>query len=142
MLNNQVVRLKNINAKTVKQIIEQRELRALIAEHTNIVPPPIKAKDFQDIISGLWSQLNVETPDPESQPAGILFRHLKEYLNDVRTTTLNGFKSGSVYVEEDKAYFLFHKFYEELKEMNGVWMKMKQRQWCLMFLKQTVNKKE
>jgi hypothetical protein len=108
-------KIKNINAKTVKQIIEQRELRALIAEHTNIVPPPIKAKDFQDIISGLWSQLNVETPDPESQPAGILFRHLKEYLNDVRTTTLNGFKSGSVYVEEDKGYFLFHKFYEELK---------------------------
>ena len=44
-----------------------------------------------------------------------MFRHLKEYLNDVRTTTLNGFKSGSVYVEEDKGYFLFYKFYEELK---------------------------
>lgn len=44
-----------------------------------------------------------------------MFRHLKEYLNDVRTTTLNGFKSGSVYVEESKGYFLFYKFYEELK---------------------------
>ena len=108
-------KIKTINAKTVKQIIEQRELRALIAEHTNIVPPAIKAKDFQDIVSELWSQLNVEIPDPESQPAGILFRHLKEYLNDVRTTTLNGFKSGSVYVEESKGYFLFYKFYEELK---------------------------
>jgi hypothetical protein len=108
-------KIKNINAKTVKQIIEQRELRALIAEHTNIVPPPIKPKDFQDIIASLWSQLNVETPDPESQPAGILYRHIKEYLNDVRTTTLTGFKSGSVYVDGDSGYFLYHKFYEELK---------------------------
>ena len=48
--------------------------KTVIAEHTNIVPPPIKAKDFQDILAELWSQLNVETPDPESQPAGILFR--------------------------------------------------------------------
>ena len=40
-------KIKTINAKTVKQIIEQRELRALIAEHTNIVPPPIKAKTFK-----------------------------------------------------------------------------------------------
>ena len=108
-------KIKSIHAKVVEQIIEQRRLRALIAEHTNIVPPPIKAKDFQDIVSDLWSQLNVETPDPESQPAGILFRHLRDYLNDVRTTTLNGFKSGSVFVDSEKAYFLFHKFYEELK---------------------------
>ena len=28
---------------------------------------------------------------------------------------MNGFKSGSVYVDGESAYFLYHKFYEELK---------------------------
>lgn len=108
-------KIKLIRARYVKQIIEQRELRALIAEHTPIVPPPIKAKDFQDLVSGLWAEMNVETPDPDSQPAGILFRLTKEYLNDVRATTYNSFKSGGVLVEEGKAYFIFNKYYDELK---------------------------
>jgi hypothetical protein len=108
-------KIKNINAKVVEQIIEQRRLRALIAENTSVVPEPIKQKEFQAMVSGIWATQNIEIPDPESQPAGILFRNLKEYLNDVRTTSLNGFKSGSVYVENDKAYFLFYKFFEELR---------------------------
>jgi|TARA_R100001594_G_scaffold122498_1_gene158661 hypothetical protein len=108
-------KIKTVYAKHVKQIIEQRELKALIADATKIVPPPIKQKDFQAIINDLWAKLDVETPDPESQPAGILFRHIKEYLNDIRATTYASFKSGGVLVEDDKAYFLFHKFYEELK---------------------------
>jgi hypothetical protein len=106
---------KNISAPDVDDIILQRRLRSLIAEHTNFVPKMLKADDFQAILNSLWSTQNVEIPDPESQPAGILFRHLKEYLNDVRTTTLNGFKSGSVYIEGDSAFFLFYKFFEELR---------------------------
>ena len=90
-------------------------MRALIAAHTSIVPPPLKSKEFEVIIRGLWAEMNVETPDPDSQPAGILFRHLKEYLNDVRATSFNSFKSGGVLIQEGKAYFVFSKFHEELK---------------------------
>ena len=108
-------KIKLVRAKHVKQIIEQRELKALIAEHTPIVPPPIKARDFQDIVSSLWAEMNVEIPDPASQPVGILFRLTRDYLNDVRATTYNSFKSGGVFVEDEKAYFVFNKYYEELK---------------------------
>ena len=108
-------KIKIVRAKNIKQVIEQRELRALIAAHTSIVPPPLKPKDFQDLISGLWAEMNVETPDPDSQPAGILFRITKDFLNDAKAITYSSFKTGSVLVENNKAYFLFNKYYDELK---------------------------
>ena len=59
--------------------------------------------------------MNVETPDPDSQPAGILFRITKDFLNDAKAITYSSFKTGSVLVENNKAYFLFNKYYDELK---------------------------
>jgi len=108
-------KIKIVRAKNIKQVIEQKELRALIAAHTSIVPPPLKPKDFQDLVSGLWAEMNVETPDPDSQPAGILFRLTKDFLNDTKANTYNAFKTGSVFIDRGKAYFLFNKYYEDLK---------------------------
>ena len=89
----------------------------MIAAHTSIVPPPLKPKDFQDLVSGLWAEMNVETPDPDSQPAGILFRLTKDFLNQSKANTYNSFKTGTVLLENGKAYFLFNKFYDHLKTL-------------------------
>jgi len=104
-----------IHAKHVKQIIEQKELKALIASQTEVVPPPIKSKDFQAILNGLWANLDVQHPAFETTPREVLFELTKEYLNGPKATSYTSFNSGAVYIEGDYAYCKFQPYFDELK---------------------------
>jgi hypothetical protein len=108
-------KIKIVRAESTKQAMLQEELRVLIAGATAILPPILTKKEFQGMMGMVWPQMNTETPDPDSQPAGILFRLTKDFLNNTKANTYNAFKTGSVLIENEKAYFLFNKYYEDLK---------------------------
>ncbi len=118
-------KVATIHAKNVKQIIEQRELKALIAAQIEVVPPPIKSKDFNGILKDLWSNMDVLKPASGTTPREILFELTKEYLNGVQATSHNSFMTGAVLEEEGYVYFKFQPYFDDLKR--NEWKKDEQR---------------
>ena len=118
-------KVATIHAKNVKQIIEQRELKALIAAQIEVVPPPIKSKDFNGMLKDLWSNMDVLKPASGTTPREILFELTKEYLNGVQATSHNSFMTGAVLEEEGYVYFKFQPYFDDLKR--NEWRKDEQR---------------
>ena len=118
-------KVATIHAKNVKQIIEQRELKALIAAQIEVVPPPIKSKDFNGMLKDLWSNMDVLKPASGTTPREILFELTKEYLNGVHATSHNSFMTGAVLEEEGYVYFKFQPYFDDLKR--NEWRKDEQR---------------
>jgi len=118
-------KVATIHAKNVKQIIEQRELKALIAAQIEVVPPPIKSKDFNGMLKDLWSNMDVLKPASGTTPREILFELTKEYLNGVQATSHNSFMTGAVLEEEGYVYFKFQPYFDDLKR--NEWKKDEQR---------------
>ena len=114
-----------IHAKDIKKIIEQRELKALIAAQADMLPPSIKSTDFQPMIHNLMQSIDVMQPASGTTPREILFELTKEYLNGVRATSHNSFASGAVLEEDEYVYFKFQPYYDELKR--NEWKKDEQR---------------
>jgi len=118
-------KVATIHAKNVKQIIEQRELKALIAASIEVVPPPIKSKEFNGILKGLWSNMDVLRPASGTTPREILFELTKDYLNGVKATSHTSFATGAVLEEDGFAYFKYQPFFDDLKRHE--WKKDEQR---------------
>ena len=114
-----------IHAKDIKKIIEQGELKALIAAQADMLPPSIKSTDFQPMIHNLMQSIDVMQPASGTTPREILFELTKEYLNGVRATSHNSFASGAVLEEDEYVYFKFQPYYDELKR--NEWKKDEQR---------------
>ena len=108
-----------VHAKNIKQFNEMKQMRSLIADYTTTYPPVIKEKEYQQVLNGLWSTMQTLQPPAGTTPLDTLKKALFDFVNGPRAKTYVSFKSGSVLEEEDHYYFIYDKFYEELRR--GEW---------------------
>ena len=120
--NNDVVQ---VHAKNISKMDEVKQMRKLVADSTSIFPPIIKQNEFQKILEGLWATKKDMPPPIGTNPIEILKEALIEYVNGPEATTNTAFESGSVLIEDEHYYFIFQKFYEELKR--GDWTQKRDR---------------
>ena len=85
----------------------------------------IKQNEFQKILDGLWATKKDMPPPIGTNPIEILKEALIEYVNGPEAKSHSAFESGSVLIEEDHYYFVFQKFFEELKR--GDWAQKRDR---------------
>ena len=104
-----------VHCRSVEHLNDQRKRRNAISKDAGFLPPLITQKVEQPIMDALY-----ETQQSVSPPIGTSPR---EKLHDVLHTRINGpkatndaaFKSGTVLIEGDYAFFKFDKFYDKLK---------------------------
>ena len=114
--NNDVVQ---VHAKNISKMDEVIQMRKLVADNTNIFPPIIKQHDFQKILDGLWATKKDMPPPVGTNPGEILKEELVAYVNGPVAKTHAAFESGSVLKDDEYYYFVFQKFYDELRR--GDW---------------------
>ena len=98
---------------------EVRQMRKLVADNTSIFPPIIKQNEFQKILDGLWATKKDMPPPVGTNPGEILKEELVAYVNGPVAKTHAAFESGSVLKDDEYYYFVFQKFYDELRR--GDW---------------------
>ena len=108
-------KLKKVFAKNIEHIIEQKRIKALLAAHVGILPPSMKNVPFTQMINSLLSTAQSEWPEKETQPIGILFNEIKNWINGAEAENSTTFEQGSVLKEDGRAWFTWSHFYEELK---------------------------
>jgi hypothetical protein len=105
-----------VHAKDVNKIKDQKELRGLIMAQVDVLPPPIKAMEFYEMINALLDTVDTVQPAPGTRPMEILKKLLREHINGPQATTFNSFLSGNVLKDKEYAYFVYDDFYNFLKE--------------------------
>jgi hypothetical protein len=105
-----------VHAKDVNKIKDQKELRGLIMAQVDVLPPPIKAMEFYEMINALLDTVDTVQPAPGTRPMEILKKLLREHINGPQATTYNSFLSGNVLKDKEYAYFVYDDFYNFLKE--------------------------
>jgi len=109
-------KVKQVHAKSIEYLTDQRKIRNIIGVAANFVPPMQKGNIYQEIIDNLFnSQLDDIEPPEETSPEGQLFNYMKEYINGPKAETNIAFKSGSTLWEDEYAYFKFEPFFDTLK---------------------------
>lgn len=106
---------KEVRANNVKQLIEQENLRAIIAAAADMVPPRLKSDEFQDVLDGLFPPKLTYAPPKGTTPDELLQEYLGNYLNGPKATTHAAFKTGAVLIEGNNAYFVYSRFFDSLK---------------------------
>ena len=105
-----------VHAKDVNKIKDQKELRGLIMAQVDVLPPPIKAMEFYEMINALLDTVDTVQPAPGTRPMEILKKLLREHIHGPQATTYNSFLSGNVLKDKEYAYFVYDDFYNFLKE--------------------------
>jgi hypothetical protein len=114
-----------IHAKHIKKIAEMKEMRALIAEQTPIFPPILKQNEYQTILDTLWANMETIKPPAGTNPMDMLKKELFDFVNGPKAGTYASFKTGAVLEDDGFYYFIYDKFYDELKR--GDWTKERAR---------------
>ena len=104
-----------VHCRSVEHLNDQRKRRNAISKAAGFLPPLIKGDREQTVMDALYKTQQSVSPPIGTSP--------KEKLHDVLHTKIHGpkasndaaFKSGSVLIEEEYAYFKFDKFYDRLK---------------------------
>lgn len=110
-------KIKVIHAKHVDYLVDQKRLKSILAAHANYLPPTLKNNLFTSMINSLLDRKQTEYPEIETQPIGILFKEIQEFINGPRAKSHQSYVSGSVLIEEKNglAYFVWSEFFKELK---------------------------
>jgi len=103
-------KLKKVFAKNIEHIIEQKRIKALLAAHVGILPPSMKNVPFTQMINSLLSTAQSEWPEKETQPIGILFNEIKNWINGAEAENSTTFEQGSVLKEDGRAWFTWSHF--------------------------------
>jgi len=106
---------RSVKAKNIKQILLQEEIRSIIAAAANFVPPKVKSNDFQEVMDSLFPPIDELSPPKGTTPDEQLEEYLKEYVNGPQAKSNASFKTGSVLIEGEYAYFKYQGFYKFLK---------------------------
>ena len=106
---------KEVRAKTIKQIIMQDEIRAIIGNAAGIIPPKIKATEFQDVLDTLFPPKMTTSPPKGTTDEELLTEYLTDYLKGAKAENFASFKSGATLIEDGEAYFVYKNFYNSLK---------------------------
>jgi hypothetical protein len=106
---------KEVRAKNIKQIIILDELRAIIGNAAGIIPPKIKQNEFQDVLDLLFPPKMITPPPKGTSEEELLEEYLLEYLRGPKAENYSAFKSGATLIDGDKAFFVYKKFFNVLK---------------------------
>ena len=101
--------------KSIEHLNDQRKRRNAIAKAAGFLPPLIKGDDEQAVMDALYKTEKKVQPPIGTSPREKLHDVLHAKINGPRATNDAAFKSGSVLVEEEYAFFKFEKFYDRLK---------------------------
>jgi len=104
-----------VHCKSIEHLNDQRKRRNAIAKAAGFLPPLIKGDEEQTVMDGLYKTQKAVQPPIGTSPKEKLHDVLHAKINGPRATTDAAFKSGSVLIENEYAFFKFEKFYDRLR---------------------------
>ena len=104
-----------VHCRSVEHLNDQRKRRNSISKAAGFLPPMIKGDEEQAVMDALYSTQKVVHPPIGTSPKEKLHDVLHAKINGPRATSDAAFKTGSVLIENDYAYFKFDKFFDKLK---------------------------
>ena len=104
-----------MHCKNVEHLNDQRKRRNSISKAAGFLPPLIKGDEEQAVMDALYSTQKIVLPPIGTSPKEKLHDALHAKINGPRATSDAAFKTGSVLIENDYAYFKFDKFFDKLK---------------------------
>ena len=133
-----------VHCRSVEHLNDQRKRRNAIAKAAGFLPPLIKGEEEQTVMDELYKTQKAVQPPIGTSPKEKLHDVLHAKINGPRATNDAAFKSGSVLIEGEYAFFKFDKFYERLKskdwkykeEKTGRIMENSYRECDIQFLEQ------
>jgi hypothetical protein len=107
-----------VHCKTIEHLNDQRKRRNAISKAAGFLPPLIKGDVEQTVMDALYATQKTVQPPVGTSPKEKLHDVLHAKINGAKATSDAAFKTGSVLIEGDYAYFKFDKFYDKLKAKN------------------------
>jgi hypothetical protein len=107
-----------VHCRTVEHLNDQRKRRNAISKAAGFFPPLIKGEEEQVVMDALYATQKVVLPPVGTSPKEKLHDVIHAKINGPKATSDAAFKTGSVLIEGDYAYFKFEKFYDKLKAKN------------------------
>ena len=107
-----------VHCKTIEHLNDQRKRRNAISKAAGFLPPLIKGDAEQTVMDALYATQKTVQPPVGTSPKEKLHDVLHAKINGAKATSDAAFKTGSVLIEGDYAYFKFDKFYDKLKAKN------------------------
>jgi len=107
-----------VHCRTVEHLNDQRKRRNAISKAAGFFPPLIKGEEEQVVMDALYTTQKVVLPPVGTSPKEKLHDVIHAKINGPKATSDAAFKTGSVLIEGDYAYFKFEKFYDKLKAKN------------------------
>jgi hypothetical protein len=104
-----------VHCRSVEHLNDQRKRRNAISKAAGFPPPLIKGDEEQIVLEALYSTQKVVHPPIGTSPKEKLHDVLHAKINGPRATSDAAFKTGSVLIENDIAFFKFDKFFDKLK---------------------------
>ena len=101
--------------RSIEHLNDQRKRRNAIAKAAGFLPPLIKGDEEQKVMEELYKTQKTIQPPIGTSPREKLHDVLHAKINGPRATNDAAFKSGSVFIEGEYAFFKFEKFYDRLK---------------------------
>ena len=107
-----------VHCRSVEHLNDQRKRRNSIAKAAGFLPPLIKGDQEQTVMDALYATQKIVHPPVGTSPKEKLHDVLHAKINGPRATSDAAFKTGSVLIENDMAYFKFDKFFDKLRSKN------------------------
>ena len=107
-----------VHCKNVEHLNDQRKRRNSISKAAGFLPPLIKNDEEQIVMDSLYQTQKVVQPPVGTSPKEKLHDVIHAKINGPKATSDAAFKTGSVLIEDDYAFFKFDKFYDKLKAKN------------------------
>ncbi len=107
-----------VHCKNVEHLNDQRKRRNSISKAAGFLPPLIKNDEEQTVMDALYLTQKVVQPPVGTSPREKLHDVIHGKINGPKATSDAAFKTGSVLIEGDYAFFKFDKFYDKLKAKN------------------------
>ena len=104
-----------VHCKSVEHLNDKVARRNSISKAAGFFPPHISRGQEQIIMDALYATEQSVQPPIGTSPKEKLHDVLHTKINGPRATNDAAFKSGSVLIEEEYAFFKFGKFYDRLK---------------------------
>ena len=101
--------------RSIEHLNDQRKRRNAIAKAAGFLPPLIKGDEEQKVMEELYKTQKTIQPPIGTSPREKLHDVLHSKINGPRASNDAAFKSGSVLIEGEYAFFKFEKFYDRLR---------------------------
>ena len=112
------IKTATVHCRSVEHLNDQRKRRNAISKAAGFFPPLIKGDEEQAVMDALYSTQKVVHPPIGTSPKEKLHDVLHAKINGPKATNDAAFKTGSVLIEGDYAFFKFDKFFDKLKSKN------------------------